>query len=66
MDKFVGSCNTLNDLFNKVCVLSETEDLNLSLSIFDMITEINEPKTLLKYILCKCKYKFDDRKCNSN
>ena len=31
-----------------------------------MITGINESKTLTKYISCKCKYKFDERKYNSN
>ena len=34
-----GSCNTLNDLSNKVCVPNKTEDLNLNL--FNMITRIN-------------------------
>ena len=27
LDRCVGSCNTLNDLSNKVCVPSKTEDL---------------------------------------
>ena len=31
-----------------------------------MITEINESKTLTKHIWCKCKCKFDGRKCNLN
>ena len=31
-----------------------------------MITGIKESKTLTKHILCKCKCKFDSRKCNSN
>ena len=31
-----------------------------------MITGINESKTLTKYILCKCKCKFDNRIFNSN
>ena len=30
-----------------------------------MITWINESITLTKYISCKCKCKFDGRKCNS-
>ena len=34
LERFVGSCNTLNDLFNKVCVPNKTEDLNLSMSIW--------------------------------
>ena len=40
LNKCVGSCNTLNDLSNKLCVANKTEDLNLS--VFNMITGINE------------------------
>ena len=40
------------------------EDLNLN--IFNMITGINELKTLTKHISYNCEYKFDSRKCNSN
>ena len=50
LDRCVGSCNTLNDLSNKVCVPNKTEDLNLS--VFNMITGINESKTLTKHISC--------------
>ena len=42
LDRYVGSCNTLNDLSNKVCVPNETEDLNLS--VFNINTGINESK----------------------
>ena len=38
-DRCLGSCNTLNDLSNKVCIPNKTEDLNLS--VFNMITDIN-------------------------
>ena len=31
-----------------------------------MITEKKGSKTLSKYVSCKCKCKFDGRKCNSN
>ena len=64
LDRYVGSCNTLNDLSNKVCVPNKTEDLNLS--IFNMITGINESKTLRKHISCKCICRFNERKCNSD
>ena len=53
VDRCVESCNTLNDLFNKVCVPNKTEDLNLSM--FNIITGINELKTLIKHISCECK-----------
>ena len=46
VDKCVGSCNTLNDLSNKVCVPNKTQDLNLSM--FNMVTRINQLKTLTK------------------
>ena len=31
-----------------------------------MITGVNELKTLTKHISCKCKCKFNRKKCNSN
>ena len=64
LGRCVGSCNTLNDLSNKVCVPNKTEGLNLS--VFDIITEINESKALKKHISCECKCRFDGRKCNSD
>ena len=62
LGRCVGSCNTLNDLSNKACVPNITEVLNLS--VFMMITGINESKTLTKYISCKFKCRFNGRKCN--
>ena len=62
LDRCVGSCNTLNDLSNKVCVPNKTEDLILSM--FNMITGINQLKTLTKHISCESKYRFDEKKCN--
>ena len=47
-----------------MCVPNETEDLNLH--VFNMITGINESKTLTKHISCKLECKFHDRKCNLN
>ena len=64
LDRCVGSCNTLNDLSNKVCIPNKTEDLNLSMSI--MIKGINESKTLTKHISCELICKFVGRKCNSD
>ena len=64
LDRRVRSCNNLNDLSNKVCAPNKPEDLNLSM--FNMVTGINESKTLSKHISCKCKCKFNGTKCNSN
>ena len=64
LDRSLGGCNTLNNLPNNVCVPNKTEDLNLSM--FNMITGINESKTFTKHISRECEYKFDGRKCNPN
>ena len=40
------------------------EDFNLS--VFKMITGINESKTITKHMSCQCKCKFDGRKCKSS
>ena len=64
LDKCVGSCNTLNDLSNKVYLPNEMEDLNLT--VCKMIAEINESKTLTKRISREWKCKLDGRKCNPN
>ena len=62
LDRCVRNCNILNDLPNKVCVPNKTEALYLS--VFNMATGINEPKTLTKHVSCKCKCRFHGRKCN--
>ena len=47
-----------------MCVPNKIKDLNLS--VFNIITETNESKTLAKHIWCECKCKFDERKLSSN
>ena len=64
LDRYVGGCNTLNDLSNRVCVPDKTADLGLH--IFSIITGINESKTLAKHLSCKCECKFNGKKRNSN
>ena len=38
--------------------------IDLNISTFNIITEINEYKIFTKHISCECKCKFDERKCN--
>ena len=44
------------DLSNRECVPNNIDNLNISL--FSMITGINESRTVTKHIKCKCKVKF--------
>ena len=55
----VGSCNTLNDFSNKVCIPNKIIDLNLS--VFDMGTGISELKILTKHVLCEYKCRFNGK-----
>ena len=65
LDRCLGSFNTLNDFSNKLRAPIKTEDLNLS--ILNMITGMNQLKTLIKkQISREYKCKFDERKCNSD
>ena len=64
LDRCVGSCNTLNSLSNKVCIPNKAGGVNLS--VFCMITGINESKALTKHVSCECKCKLDGAKCNSS
>ena len=48
LDRCIGSCNTLNDLSNKVCVSNKSGDLILS--VFNMMTGINKSKILKKHM----------------
>ena len=57
----VGSCNTQNNLSNKVCLTNKTKK-DLNLSVLNIITGINQSKTLTKHISCECKCKFDGTK----
>ena len=49
-DKSNGSCNVVDDLSTKICLPNETKDENVK--VFNMITRINEVKTLVKHISC--------------
>ena len=60
----VHTDNTFNDLSNKVSLPNKTEDSNLSM--LNIITGIDESRTLTKHVSCRCKCKFDGRRYNLN
>ena len=50
----------MTDLIKSVLQIKQ----NLNLSMINMITGINESKTLTNHISCECEFKFHERKCN--
>ena len=61
LDKCNASCNVLSP---KICAPKKTKDI--SVKVFNMITDKNEAKTITKHISCDCKCKFNSTPCNSN
>ena len=50
LGRCVGSCNTLNDLSNKVCVPKKTEDLNLSVFNGGMMINVDVSTKNVMYV----------------
>ena len=59
-----GSFNTFDDPSGRICIPNKTGEVNLN--AFNMITRINESRTVRKHISCKFKFKFDYIRCTSN
>ena len=64
LDKCNGIYKSVNDLSMRICALSKTKDVNVN--VFNMITNRNEAKKIVKHIPCGCKWKFNSATCNSN
>ena len=55
LNRFCGNCNTLDDSCARVCVLNKRGDVDVK--VFNMITKINEVKTLVRHWWsCDCKW----------
>ena len=65
LDKCDGSCNVVDDLSTKICVLIKTIDVNFK--VFNTKTRINdEVKASLKHISRDFKCKLESTICNSS
>ena len=51
-------------MYLKICVSSKTKDVNVK--AFNVMTRINEAKTMAKHGSCDCKYKLNSVTCDSN
>ena len=52
LDKCNRSCNAVCNLYMKICVSSETKDVNIK--VFNKIRKINEAKTMVKHVSGDC------------
>ena len=51
--KCSGSCNNINDLYAKICVLDAIKDLNIK--VFNLMSRSNETRQIKWHETCKCK-----------
>ena len=49
LDKCSGSCNSVDDLYTKICVPTKRKDVNVK--VFNMITNTHEAKALAKHFM---------------
>ena len=64
LDRYVGHCNTFNDLANRTYVPNKRKDLNLHYVY--MITAENESKTIAIHMSCECTSIFDGKAYDLN
>lgn len=64
LDMCNGICNTIDNFSSRTCVPNKTGGTNVN--AFNIITIINESKTLTKNISCYCKYEFVGSNFNLN
>ena len=63
-DKFIGICNSVDDLSVKAFVPGKVKDINVK--AFNILTSKIEAKTMVKHISCYCKSKFNSATSSSN
>ena len=63
VNKYSGSCNTLDDPIARLCVPNIIKNVNMKVYIFLM--RLNETRNVLWHESCKCVCKLNSSVCNS-
>ena len=61
--KCSGSCNNINGLYAKICVIDAVKDLNVK--VFNLMSRTNETRHIKCHEPCKCKCRLDASVCNN-
>ena len=61
--KFSGSCNSINELYAKMCVPDVVKNLNVTL--FNLMSRTNKTRQIKCHETCKCKCRLDASVCNN-
>ena len=63
VSKCSGSCNTLDNLMAKLCVLNVIKGVNMQ--VYNFLTMLNETRNVLWHESCKCVCKLNSSICNN-
>ena len=63
VNKCGGSCNTLDNLIEKLCVPNVIKGLNMK--VYNLLTMLNQTRNLLWHESCKCVCKLNSSVCNN-
>ena len=63
INKWKGSCNTINDLYTKLCVPDTIKNINVK--ALNLMSRTNETRHIEWHKTCKCKCRLDASVCNN-
>ena len=61
--KFSGNCNNINDPYARICVPNVVKNLNVK--VFNLISRINETRSIKWHETSKCECRLDAIFCNN-
>ena len=63
INKYRGSCNTINDLYDKICVPDNIKNTNVK--VFNLMSRTKETRHIKVHKTCKCRCKLDASVCSN-
>ena len=63
INKYKGSCNTINDPYAKIHVPDEIRNTNVK--VFNLMSRTNETRHIKWHKTCKCRSRLDANICNN-
>ena len=63
VNKFSGSCNTLDNAMSKICVPKIIKNVNMK--VYNFLMRLNETRNVLWHESCKCVCRLNSSVCNS-
>ena len=63
VNKCKGSCNTINNLYPKLCIPDTIKNINVK--VFNLVSRTNETRHVEWHETCKCKCRLDASVCNN-